>query len=394
MFYSVIGLLALVLHCIINIEFLLPGNTSKLSPEMRSYRVFFCSVLVFYVSDILWGTLSALGIRPLAYIDTMLFFLSMVWSVLLWTKFVIEYLKRNNRFTQLLTYGAWAIVTFEVVALLINFIAPIVFSYDENGVYHTGFGRIITLISQVILYLFTTFYSMMEAHRQEEGIAKMNHASIGISGLIMAAFIFFQALEPNVPFYTMGCIIAGCIIHTFVVQGEKLYHSKELGSAKLIAYRDPLTGVKNKQAFQEMKADVDMRIDTLQLKELGIVVFDVNGLKQINDNLGHEEGDKYIISGCEIICKSFQHSAVYRIGGDEFVAVLEGDDYMQRIELMREFDKMMEEHVREGGVVVSAGLDVFRAGRDGDFNSIFERADQRMYEKKKYLKSLKAPVPA
>ena len=55
----------------------------------------------------------------------------------------------------------------------------------------------------------------------------------------------------------------------------------------------------------------------------------------------------------------------------------------------RQFDQMMEEHVREGGVVVSAGLDIFRAGRDGDFNSIFERADQRMYEKKKYLKSLK-----
>ena len=52
-------------------------------------------------------------------------------------------------------------------------------------------------------------------------------------------------------------------------------------------------------------------------------------------------------------------------------------------------NECLEEHVREGGVVVSAGLDIFRAGRDGDFNSIFERADQRMYEKKKYLKSLK-----
>ena len=40
-------------------------------------------------------------------------------------------------------------------------------------------------------------------------------------------------------------------------------------------------------------------------------------------------------------------------------------------------------------VIVTAGLDIFRAGRDGDFNSIFERADQRMYEKKKYLKSIK-----
>ncbi|MBR4493277.1 MAG: GGDEF domain-containing protein [Clostridiales bacterium] len=355
---------------------------------MRRYKAFFCSVIVFYAADLLWGTFTELKIIPLAYITAMAFFMSMVWSVLKWTQFVIEYLKRNNRFTELLSYGAWAIFIFEILALMLNFILPVVFSYDD-GEYHTYFGRLLTLIAQVVLYLFTTFYSMVEAHRQEDGIAKMNHASIGISGLIMAAFILFQALMPNVPFYSMGCIIAGCIIHTFVVQGEKLYHTKELGSVKMVAYRDPLTGVKNKQAFQEMKADVDMRIDTLQLKDFGIIVFDVNGLKQVNDNLGHEEGDRYIISGCEVICKTFQHSAVYRIGGDEFVAILEGDDYLQRLDLLDQFDQMMEEHVREGGVVVSAGLDIFRAGRDGDFNSIFERADQRMYEKKKYLKSLK-----
>ena len=388
MYYTVIGLLALVLHCIINIEFLLPGNTSQLNSAMRRYKAFFCSVIVFYAADLLWGTFTELKIIPLAYITAMAFFMSMVWSVLKWTQFVIEYLKRNNRFTELLSYGAWAIFIFEILALMLNFILPVVFSYDD-GEYHTYFGRLLTLIAQVVLYLFTTFYSMVEAHRQEDGIAKMNHASIGISGLIMAAFILFQALMPNVPFYSMGCIIAGCIIHTFVVQGEKLYHTKELGSVKMVAYRDPLTGVKNKQAFQEMKADVDMRIDTLQLKDFGIIVFDVNGLKQVNDNLGHEEGDRYIISGCEVICKTFQHSAVYRIGGDEFVAILEGDDYLQRLNLLDQFDQMMEEHVREGGVVVSAGLDIFRAGRDGDFNSIFERADQRMYEKKKYLKSLR-----
>ncbi len=68
--------------------------------------------------------------------------------------------------------------------------------------------------------------------------------------------------------------------------------------------------------------------------------------------------------------------------------MLEGDDYMRRAQLMDEFDEMMLEHIRTGQVVVSEGLDVFRAGRDISFNSIFERAGQRMYERKKYLKSL------
>lgn len=388
MFYAIIGLLALVLHCLINIEYLMPGNASKLSSAMQRYRAFFISVIVFYVADVTWGIFTEWKLISLAYFGAILFFMAMAWSVLRWTRFVVEYLGRNDRFSTMLTYGGWAIFIFEILALFINLVKPVVFGFNDSGEYITGPLRMVTLVAQSLLFLSTSLFTLRVSNKLE-GVVKIKHASIGISGLIMAAFALFQAMEPIIPFYSMGCIIAGTIVHTFVVQGEKLYHVKELGSAKQIAYRDPLTGVKNKQAFQEMKADVDMRIDTLELKELGIIVFDVNGLKQINDNLGHEEGDKFIIKGCELICKMFQHSAVYRIGGDEFVAVLEGDDYTRRTQLMDEFDNMMIEHVRTGQVVVSAGLDVFRAGRDSNFNSIFERADQRMYERKKYLKSLK-----
>ena len=104
----------------------------------------------------------------------------------------------------------------------------------------------------------------------------------------------------------------------------------------------------------------------------------------------HEEGDKYIQAGSELICNQFQHSPVYRIGGDEFVVILEGEDYRARLELLSAFDHQMEENQKAGIVTVSSGLDTFRPGRDIDFNSIFERADQRMYERKKYLKSLVA----
>ena len=393
MFYSIIGGLALVLHCLINVELLMPDSTGKLSYEMQTYKRYFSSVLVFYAADILWGVFAAWKIIPFSYLDTLLFFISMVWSVIMWTRVVVAFRGRDDRFSDMLRIGAWAILIFEMLALFVNLFTPVFFSFDSNGDYHTGAARFIILIAQVILYLFAALFSFIE-FRKLEGINRVNHGAIGISGLIMAAFILFQAMAPLVPFYSMGCIIAATIIHTFVIQGERIYHSRELGSAKQIAYRDPMTGVKNKQAYQEMKADVDMRIDTLQLKELGIIVFDVNGLKQVNDTLGHEEGDKHIMRGCELICKQFQHSAVYRVGGDEFVAVLEGDDYHQRLSLLKEFDEMMEDHARNGGVVVAAGLDVFRAGRDSEFNSIFDRADQRMYEHKKYLKSLKTPASA
>ena len=389
--YASVGLLALTLHCIINLDYLKPRRSGRIPASMERYRLFLYSIAVFYLSDILWGTFTNNKLIVLAYLDAVIFFLAMVWSVLLWTRFVVAYLGRKDTFSLALTIGGWAIFTFDVIALLINFIKPIVFSYDADGNYVTGIGRQITLFAQLALYLATAAYTLAVADKAE-GRVKMHHWSIGISGLVTTVFIALQALYPHSPFYSVGCLIGTCIIHTYVVQDEKTEHQRSLVTAKQIAYRDPLTGVKSKRAYQEDKDKFDHKISSLQLKELGVIVFDVNDLKKDNDNLGHEEGDKYIIAGCNMICGQFQHSPVYRIGGDEFVVILEGDDYRDRVSLLDEFDRQMEQNRLEGKLVISTGLDIFRPGRDIDFNSIFERADQRMYERKKALKAMPAPA--
>ena len=389
MYYASIGLLALTIHCIINLDYLKPRRSGRIPASLERYRLFLYSVAVFYLSDLLWGSFTDSKIIPLAYLDALVFFMSMVWSVLLWTRFVVAYLGRKDTFSLVLTIGGWAIFSFEIIALLINFIKPVVFYYDSEGIYHTGAGRVITLFAQFTLYLATAAYTLAVADKAE-GRVKRHHWTIGISGLVTTVFIALQALYPMLPFYSIGCLISTCIIHTYVVQDEKTEHQRSLVNAKQIAYRDPLTGVKSKRAFQEDKAKIDYKISSLQLKELGVIVFDVNDLKKVNDNLGHEEGDKYIVAGSAMICNQFQHSPVYRIGGDEFVVILEGDDYRDRLELIEEFSRLVEENRREGKIVISSGLDIFRPGRDIDFNSIFERADQRMYERKKMLKSLPA----
>lgn len=84
----------------------------------------------------------------------------------------------------------------------------------------------------------------------------------------------------------------------------------------------------------------------------------------------------------------FKHSPVFRIGGDEFVAFLEGNDYRNRKELMAEFETQIEENLHSGGVVVASGLAVFRPGYDNSYRRVFERADQRMYDRKGSLKAM------
>ena len=167
---------------------------------------------------------------------------------------------------------------------------------------------------------------------------------------------------------------------------------RELGTARSLAYTDPLTGVKSKHAFVEREMDMDRRIGEKAVREFAVIVGDLNGTKTVNDTLGHRAGDEYIRSGCSIICRCFKSSPVFRIGGDEFAVILEGSDYQRRGELLADINAGMEKNIETGGVVAALGMAEFRPGTDYTFRSVFERADQSMYERKKVLKDLGADV--
>lgn len=192
--------------------------------------------------------------------------------------------------------------------------------------------------------------------------------------------------------------------HAFVIEGEKNKYlheleetlqreqeqEQQLGSARQLAYTDPMTGVKSKHAYLEATTRIDKGIADGSLTEFGVIVFDLNGLKRINDTLGHEVGDRYIKEGCSLICGKFCHSPVFRIGGDEFVVLLEGSDYVNRKSLLESFDSVIDENQRQGRVVVSTGIDIFEPGKDSCYSDVFERADKKMYERKCRLKERKA----
>ena len=114
-----------------------------------------------------------------------------------------------------------------------------------------------------------------------------------------------------------------------------------------------------------------------------------NGLKTVNDTKGHEAGDRYIQDSCHIICDTFKHSPVYRIGGDEFVAILRGEDYENRHILMGIFNQIIEKNLKNGEVVIASGLEEYHFDEDDSLTKVFERADKKMYERKHLLKEMK-----
>ena len=154
-----------------------------------------------------------------------------------------------------------------------------------------------------------------------------------------------------------------------------------------MANQDALTGVKSKHAYVEAERKIDRAIAVGEQGPFAIAVCDINDLKYVNDTRGHSAGDQYIKDACKIVCNIFEHSPVYRVGGDEFVVLMQGRDYEARDALMSEL-KAVADHadLSRGDVVVAGGMSVFEAGLDRSLSDVFERADAAMYENKKLLK--------
>lgn len=166
----------------------------------------------------------------------------------------------------------------------------------------------------------------------------------------------------------------------------KEYMSKMSG----YAFRDALTGVKNKRAYEEASAKLNERIGTEPL-EFAVVVFDVNNLKDTNDRLGHTNGDELLRQVSASISSVYKRSPVFRIGGDEFVTILERTDYEQRDDLLKQMEEDIDRRNATGGfpftVSAAMGMAVYEDGTDASFERVFTRADNRMYENKKAVKA-------
>lgn len=154
---------------------------------------------------------------------------------------------------------------------------------------------------------------------------------------------------------------------------------------------DALTHVKNRTAYKGREEKIQKKLQNNEELAFAVAVFDINNLKKINDSLGHEAGDEYIVNSCAMICRIFKKSAVYRIGGDEFAVVLEGEDYNSREELMSEVQSSMaklqsSELPEQKRVSVAAGMAVYDRNTDKEYGQVFNRADARMYENKARMK--------
>ncbi|WP_050008230.1 EAL domain-containing protein [Butyrivibrio sp. WCE2006] len=148
---------------------------------------------------------------------------------------------------------------------------------------------------------------------------------------------------------------------------------------------DSLTGVKNKNAYQEEEKKLNLLIKEDKAPEFAITILDVNDLKKINDTKGHKAGDEYILDACRMICRIFKFSPVYRVGGDEFTVISQGDDYRDIEKLVESISEHNEKAITAGGIVIACGMSKF--AKDPNVDAVFMRADKNMYDNKNNLKN-------
>jgi diguanylate cyclase (GGDEF)-like protein len=159
---------------------------------------------------------------------------------------------------------------------------------------------------------------------------------------------------------------------------------------RMLAYRDSLTGLRNTTAYNDWVIEFNKGIQN-QDTEFGVLVLDLNYLKEANDMHGHDVGNKMLISAARLISDTFKRSPVFRIGGDEFLVILQNRDFEDREALLEKFETDCANTTVEVNdavlfISIAKGFSIYDPTKDSQFSDVFSRADEEMYRNKKTIK--------
>jgi diguanylate cyclase (GGDEF)-like protein/PAS domain S-box-containing protein len=157
---------------------------------------------------------------------------------------------------------------------------------------------------------------------------------------------------------------------------------KELESRlRFLSFHDPLTGLYNRTFFEEEAA----RAGASRRNVVSVLVADLDGLKAVNDRLGHAAGDELIRHAANVLRGAFRlEDVVARVGGDEFAALMVGAEASAAVARASRVRAFAERHVADGctcGLRLSLGVATVQPGEP--ISEALHEADLRMYEEKR-----------
>jgi diguanylate cyclase (GGDEF)-like protein len=180
-------------------------------------------------------------------------------------------------------------------------------------------------------------------------------------------------------------IIGGNIVAYIVILGIAAlcmhYMVRREGNLYNYSYHDSMTGLYNRRAYDE---EINRFREEGISEEISIAAFDVNGLKQVNDLLGHSFGDRLIVAGAHAIYRVFQdYGKIYRTGGDEFVAIIDKpvDSIDQLGEALHDATENWNGEA-DGALNIAFGFVTAKEHPGISIDQLTFLADEEMYRKK------------
>ena len=233
MYYSAIGLLAILILFIVNWDVL---RSTKIydKPAWNVYKRFLFAVLAYYITDVLWGILEDQKLSTALFIDTTVYFVAMAIGLSFWAEYTVAYLDEKSSFGKSLIVIGRIITGLIIVLAVVNIFTPILFTVDDDCVYNALWSRYVVLALQILFLIVISLHAFSSMFRRGAEAKKVKYRILGSFGLIMAACLFVQLWFPYLPLYTIAYMLGICLLHAFVVNDEKEDYKKELKEAEKI----------------------------------------------------------------------------------------------------------------------------------------------------------------
>lgn len=268
--------------------------------------------------------------------------------------------------------------------------------WGAANIYRTRIIADISMLVQFLLILVVLIFDFNKKNEKRSTDFTFIAIYLIFLGVIAAQFVFGSGSSIPILF-VFSCLffIISVLVMSMFSFSKAFELSNEAEKMGKIAFTDGLTGVGNTAAFKKKLNHLE--VVKVNYKSIGIVQFDINNLKTINDTLGHEMGDKLIIDGSAMINKCFGGiGSVYRTGGDEFVAVVCCENAFKLCnEAILKFEMAIDEYNSDDShrflLQIAYGAEFYNSEFSDQYLTLREvqkLADKKMYENKNELKEI------
>ncbi len=212
-----------------------------------------------------------------------------------------------------------------------------------------------------------------------------------ILGMLMLILVFNLYLiklliDPAIsysPMYRLLCLTLALLVACMVLA---LIQRELLSRLLTNAYRD-VTGIHNKKSLEKRLQELNDRSTTFGV---GVMMFDLNNLKQVNDTYGHEKGDEFIQAFAYCLTRILsEHSFLARYGGDEFIIIQDKTSVDELKHMDLQLSALIQEYNVRASLPLSyaVGYEVSYRNHYFMMDDLINAADKNMYQDKFYKKN-------